>query len=434
MFGNRNAQLAEREMPGEVPTNDMAGLMTTPRAAIGILTVLIIGALLATGSQEFLDLHIILDTSAALLSGVLTLLLWDMGVHAKNQLPQWFAISFAVTGLLELVHVLVTVEWFGPLAVIKEAQSFLRPATWPPAAHLLPIGMSWALWRRQRGNVGIWGYALALVALGAMLFAIFQKAPTYLPPSFLGITRPALILAPLFWVIVAVMARRLRPALGLLRPVLWMTAVLIFANGVMLYSRAPADGPAMAAHLGKISGYLILLFSVMRLAAQEVRARIVVEAKLARLNEDLDQLVSQRTAQLAATNETLEREMAEREQAEAKTHAQVQRLSLLHQITRAIGERQDLDSIFQVAVRSVETGLPADFVCLCLYDDVDRKLTVSSVGVNSQTLSFELAMPERAQVDIDENGLSQCVQGRLAYHPSKRLACGNRIVIQGIRL
>jgi hypothetical protein len=214
MFGNRNAQLAEREMPGEVPTNDMAGLMTTPRAAIGILTVLIIGALLATGSQEFLDLHIILDTSAALLSGVLTLLLWDMGVHAKNQLPQWFAISFAVTGLLELVHVLVTVEWFGPLAVIKEAQSFLRPATWPPAAHLLPIGMSWALWRRQRGNVGIWGYTLALVALGAMLFAIFQKAPTYLPPSFLGITRPALILAPLFWVIVAVMARRLRPALA----------------------------------------------------------------------------------------------------------------------------------------------------------------------------------------------------------------------------
>jgi len=39
--------------------------------------------------------------------------------------------------------------------------------------------------------------------------------------------------------------------------------------------------------------------------------------------------------------------------AEQRIQAQLERLNLLHQITRAIGERQDLASIFQVAVRSV---------------------------------------------------------------------------------
>ena len=34
-------------------------------------------------------------------------------------------------------------------------------------------------------------------------------------------------------------------------------------------------------------------------------------------------------------------------------------------ITRAIGERQDLESIFQVVVGSVEEHLPADFAALC---------------------------------------------------------------------
>jgi signal transduction histidine kinase/ActR/RegA family two-component response regulator len=44
-------------------------------------------------------------------------------------------------------------------------------------------------------------------------------------------------------------------------------------------------------------------------------------------------------------------------------------------------------------------------------------LTVAAVGVGSQALALELAMPERARVDIDENGLSRCVQGQLVYEP-----------------
>ncbi|MGH9667619.1 MAG: PAS domain S-box protein, partial [Bryobacteraceae bacterium] len=42
------------------------------------------------------------------------------------------------------------------------------------------------------------------------------------------------------------------------------------------------------------------------------------------------------------------RDITERKQASEKLRAQVERLSLLDQITRAVGERQDLRSIFQV--------------------------------------------------------------------------------------
>jgi PAS domain S-box-containing protein len=110
-------------------------------------------------------------------------------------------------------------------------------------------------------------------------------------------------------------------------------------------------------------------------------------------------------------------DITERKEAEARLKTQLARLALLDEITRAIGRRQDVQSIFQVIVRSVEDQLPADFACLCLYDDLDRALTVAAVGAGSQALALELAMPERARIDIDENGLSRCVRGRLVYEP-----------------
>ncbi len=113
----------------------------------------------------------------------------------------------------------------------------------------------------------------------------------------------------------------------------------------------------------------------------------------------------------------LHAEIAERKLAETRVHAQLARLAQLHQITRAIGERQDLKSIFQVVVRSLEDHLPVDFSCMCLYDDVAHMLTVTSMGVNSEALAHELAMTENSIITIDQNGLSRCVRGELVYEP-----------------
>jgi len=111
------------------------------------------------------------------------------------------------------------------------------------------------------------------------------------------------------------------------------------------------------------------------------------------------------------------RDTTDRKLAEAKVQAQLARLSLLQQITRAIGERQDIQSIFQVVIRTLEEHLPVDFCCICVYDPAGNCLIVTSVGAHSEALATELAMTEQARVEIDENGLSHCVRGRLVYEP-----------------
>ena len=111
------------------------------------------------------------------------------------------------------------------------------------------------------------------------------------------------------------------------------------------------------------------------------------------------------------------RDMTGRLEAERKIRAQLESLSLLYQITRATGERQDLASIFQVVVRSLEDQLPADFVCICLYDGADHTLRVARVGAKSSVLALELAMPEQSSIAIDQNGLARCVRGEIVYEP-----------------
>jgi PAS domain S-box-containing protein len=635
---------------------DVTGLSRAAAMSVAVFGIVGI-ALLAAGRGDYPDLHTVLDTGLAFLAGMLALVLWNMGMHTERQFPKWLAVAFALAFVLNLVHALVMIEWSGPFGAIARSKDFLRPATWPPSTHLLPIAVGVALWRLRRGAPGVLWYAVAMAVLMVALFAIFQRAPTYLQPGFLGITRPALIAAPLLWAIVGVAAWRMRALDALLPAVAWMAATISLPNLVMLYSTAPADGPAMVAHLGRIAGYLVLFFSVMQMASRDMRDRILAEARLARLNAELDQRVSERTAELeaemkarrqsqrlleavveaspaviyvkdlegrylmvnrryadifhvdrdamvgrtdhdifskdvadaframdarvaaadqplteeevapqddgphayisvksplrddvgqayavfgistdvtelkrvedalvaseerarliietaldavitmdsaglitawspqaeaifgwsreaavgrsvedtimperyraahrqglarylatgeaAVLNRRIEiealhqdgrefpvelaitpvrsgetvtfagfiRDITERRQADARLRTQLERLALLDEITRAIGERQDVQSIFQVVARSVEDQLPADFACLCLYDGLDRQITVAAVGVSSRKLATELAMPERARVDIDENGLSQCVQGRLVYEP-----------------
>ncbi|HEX6494363.1 MAG TPA: ATP-binding protein, partial [Acidobacteriaceae bacterium] len=111
------------------------------------------------------------------------------------------------------------------------------------------------------------------------------------------------------------------------------------------------------------------------------------------------------------------RDITERKVAEARVNEQLSRLSLLNQITRAIGGREDLDSIYQVALRSLEEDLGFDFGCICDYDPISRKLQVVHVGARSRTLALELALTEQANIPIDANGLSRCVLGHFIYEP-----------------
>jgi signal transduction histidine kinase/ActR/RegA family two-component response regulator len=385
-------------------------LTLTAFALIGVV-------LLSIGRADYPNLHTVLDTSIFVLSGVLALLFWDMGTRLGRSLSKWIAVSFALTAVLEFVHALVVVEWFGPLAPIAALAGVLRPGTWPPSAYLLPIGIGCAAWLETRGERRILGFMLALIVLAASLTVAFHWLPRYSPPTLFGITRPSLAAAPILWVIAGLACWRMRSVDRIFAPLTLMAFALLLAHLVMLYSRAPHDTQAMVAHLWKAGGYLFLLLTLMRMASSDMLARIRAERELAESNQLLESRVLERTAQLESVNMTLTSEISVRQQAEVKSAAHLARLNLLHHITRAIGERQDLQSIFQVVVRSIEENLPVDFGCVLLHESGIEGLTVACIGVHGESLAFDLQMTENARVAIDANGLSRCMQGQLVYEP-----------------
>jgi signal transduction histidine kinase/ActR/RegA family two-component response regulator len=154
-----------------------------------------------------------------------------------------------------------------------------------------------------------------------------------------------------------------------------------------------------------------LLISKVALGQQRARG-ILSDA-----NEELDQRVRSRTQDLAQAVEGLQSEIVRRTKLEENLNTQLGRLNLLDQVTRAIGERQDLQSIFQVVVRTLEDNLPIDFGCVCLYNHDTEMLTVSCVGMQSEVLAAELTMTEQASIGVDQNGLGRCVRGHLVYEP-----------------
>jgi PAS domain S-box-containing protein len=117
---------------------------------------------------------------------------------------------------------------------------------------------------------------------------------------------------------------------------------------------------------------------------------------------------------------TIARDITASKEAERRIRDQLEHLGLLDRITRAIGGREDLKSIFQVVVGTLEESLQLDFACVCLHDEPAHAFTVACLGAKSGALAQDLAMHERASIDIDGNCLSRCAQGQLVYEPDVR--------------
>jgi len=164
----------------------------------------------------------------------------------------------------------------------------------------------------------------------------------------------------------------------------------------------------------QISDPVLMLARAARTVSQDrdfsVRARKLAADELGSLTDAFNQMLEQIQTQDRGLRES-----------EARLLAQLARLDLLHRITRAIGERQDLRSIFQVVIRRLEDNLPVDFGCICMYDSAAEFLTVTSVGTRSRDLAQDLALTEQARFPVDKNGLDWCVQGDLVYEPELAL-------------
>jgi signal transduction histidine kinase/ActR/RegA family two-component response regulator/uncharacterized membrane protein affecting hemolysin expression len=120
-----------------------------------------------------------------------------------------------------------------------------------------------------------------------------------------------------------------------------------------------------------------------------------------------------------------------------RVQEQLKRLNLLQQITRSIGERHDLPSIFQVVLKSLEEHMPIDFAAMCRYDAESEALTVVTVSARGQAqLVTELGLEEQTRLPIDHNGLGTCVRGQLVYEPDVRkvqFAFPQRLARGGLR-
>ena len=493
-------------------TNDVIDEGSRPRLVVGMLLALGVmeSALLWSGRRDFLYLHTILDTAMFLLSGILSLLLADIGMRLGQPLLRRLAITFSITSLLELLHVLTTVEWGGQLQFVLALEETLRPSSWPPGAYCLAAGTVASIGLALRGESRARWFAPALIVLTAAIYPVFFWLPRYTTPQFLGITRPALILVPLLWLLVCWLCRRLRQHDRIIRMVGQMGAVQCFAHACMLYSRSPHDAPAMAAHLGKVGSDLVFLLLLINMASSAMRRLLDTETgererTQARLKEsqlllhsildnsptiifvkdlngrfllanrcfrelfhlkgddarplcDLDILPPEaakgqreRDIEVATSQKALVLEetmvldgsahtylsvrapllsdtgvpfgvcvvatdITDRKVVERRLHAQLGRMNLLHRISRAIAERQDLPSILQAVVSHIESDLPLAFACACLYDSSTQRLTVVHVGARSGAMAEVLHLKQGASIPIDENGLARCCKaGELVY-------------------
>ncbi len=382
-----------------------------------VVFALCAAVILLAPAYEVPSLHTFFDGAAFLLAGVLALLLWDIGWRANDNFARLLAVAFAITAGFELFHVSAAIEFSTNPTEVQARALRLRPATWPPAAYILPIGVGVAYWVRNFNRRVVLAYSLGLALVGAGLFLLFRSIPAYTEPGWFGVTRPSLALVPVAWTVVGLIYWGMRATRGALG-IIWLFCIFaVIGNLTMLYSKAPADDPAMLAHAAKFVNELFLLFTLTQMGTVDTARRMRAERDLTQLAEALENRVLERTVELESANTSLRAEATSREVAERKALAQLARLRLLQQTTHAIAERQDLSSIFQIVVGCLEDYLVVELACLFHYDQVERRLTVARVGAKSVRLAAELGLSEGAPVEIDENGLSRCVRGQLVYEP-----------------
>ncbi|MEO8316029.1 MAG: ATP-binding protein [Pseudomonadota bacterium] len=355
-------------------------------------------------------LHAILDTSSFLISGALALVLRELSRRTSRILLRRMAVAFGVVAIFELVHVLTSLGMTAESSAIRQLSSPLYPGTWPPTAYLLPLALGAALWIKPPRLGTSTAFAVALLATGAWLVALFQWLPPYTQPPWYAITRTPVVLVPLLWGAVGMVYRRHHDEDGIAYLVGMFAVLVIPANCVMLLSMAPADSAAMIAHAGKVVGELFFLAGLVRMVTLEATRGVSAERDLALQNEALEVRVTGGRRELEAVNVALRSEIG-------KTLSHLERMQLLHTISRAIGERQDIASIFEAVVGNLEAHMPVDFACVYQYSEPDRRLTVCAVGPKSRPLALEIGLPQHTCIETGDQGHDLCASRILVYQP-----------------
>ena len=165
----------------------------------------------------------------------------------------------------------------------------------------------------------------------------------------------------------------------------------------------------------RISHPITSLVNAARAVAERndysVRAERIGAAEFQQLATTFNEMLSRIEAQNSALRDN-----------EQRLWAQLARLDLLQRTTRAIGERQDLRSIYQVILQNLEDNLPVDFACIATREPADTAVRVASVGSRSAERATLMKLQPQATLPLEQNGLSKCLEGVLVYEPDIRAA------------
>ncbi len=277
-----------------------------------LFAFLIVVFILANESNVKLEsLHLMLDTTNAVLSLLLAIFLFSEHFNINDHLRKYLAIGFSFTAFTEILHALAGIEWSGQLGWVQAYSQIIQPATWPPSTYLLPISMTWLLYLKKRKIVLNPALFMAvMLVVTVILFMSTGLLPRYLDTGILGIQRPTQIPLLALWAIVIFMCFSARVKHPIYEGLPWMGVILFLSDLVMLYSTSPHEKFAMMAHVGKFFAYVLLHVVQMQIASADSRARNLAEKELSKVNDQLNQLneklesrVEERTSELLKIND-----------------------------------------------------------------------------------------------------------------------------------
>jgi signal transduction histidine kinase/ActR/RegA family two-component response regulator len=131
-------------------------------------------------------------------------------------------------------------------------------------------------------------------------------------------------------------------------------------------------------------------------------------------HDDLERRVTERTKELR-------QEVADRKQAEKVVQQQLTRISLLNQITHAISERQDVQSILSIVLQQLQNHLPVMCGAFYLFDAEENVLRLAAVRggpLKGETpCLFSMSVPLAA---FERGPLANCLRSQTSF-PSRTM-------------
>jgi signal transduction histidine kinase/HAMP domain-containing protein/ActR/RegA family two-component response regulator len=132
------------------------------------------------------------------------------------------------------------------------------------------------------------------------------------------------------------------------------------------------------------------------------------DSKLQTANDELEARVLERTR-------SLRDEINERRRAEAALQQQFARISLLNQITQAISDRQDTDSILHVVLHELEQHLGIDLGMVALFDAGKQTLNIAALCVKNSLLANKFDLHKGSVLPLAETDFQLCTNGQTVY-------------------